>query len=139
LIVLQRLVDGICDGMKIGRDSKTEISAVWEGNSGTLTSANALLPNAMPKRFAMHCHRCREHAQSQSREISVEKIGTKEQKADALTKPLSPREHGEKRMVLVGWWLVGWLIAAQGVVCVELWRLSLSPCAEMGRKALILV
>lgn len=83
---------------------------VFEDNSGALEMANN--PKYRPRTKHLNCrfHHFREHVKDVKRpdddddcKASIEKIDTKDQRADYLTKPLDAEEHEKHRQSVQGW------------------------------------
>jgi hypothetical protein len=98
-------VKAVAVGLGLSEDLIATIqSDVWEDNSGALTLAKLEPPRYTPrsKHYALKYHWFRElvyHDDS----IRLNKIDTKEQLADILTKSLAGEHFKELRKKLMGW------------------------------------
>ena len=105
LLPLKRIVKAVAVGLGLSEDLIATIqSDVWEDNSGALTLAKLEPPRYTPrsKHYALKYHWFRElvyHDDS----IRLNKIDTKEQLADILTKSLAGEHFKELRKKLMGW------------------------------------
>jgi hypothetical protein len=78
-------------------------TTVWEDNAGALTLANLEAGRSTPrsKHYAIRMHWFRSHLKPNS--VTVQKIGTADQKADLLTKGLPTTTFESIRKLLCGW------------------------------------
>lgn len=89
-------------GMPIG-SAKTKVHCkVFEDNSGALEIAR--IPKFRPRTKHMNnrIHHFRSYV-DQTKEISIHKIGTEDQPADFLTKPLNEELNERHRYFVLGW------------------------------------
>ena len=96
LIPLQRIVIEVCKGLNLNPTKVATIkSSVWEDNAGALTLARLEPPRMTPrsKHYSIKYHWFREFVTREN--ISLNKIDTKLQLADILTKSL-PKEQFSK-------------------------------------------
>ena len=105
LLPLMRIVRAVAEGLDLGDEVISTIqSDVWEDNAGALTLAKLEPPRYTPrsKHYALKYHWFREHVYNDDC-ISLNKIDTKMQLADLLTKSLSGDRFVELRKLLMGW------------------------------------
>ena len=107
MLPLKRLVRGVAG---ILTDSSTvkivAKSDVWEDNNGALTVATMPKITPQSKFFAVKYHFFREHVKTDSNpegEIEIQKIETKHQLADIMTKGLVEASFAPLRDKLMGW------------------------------------
>ena len=104
LIPLQRIVIEVCKGLNLNPTKVATIkSSVWEDNAGALTLARLEPPRMTPrsKHYSIKYHWSREFATREN--ISLNKIDTKLQLADILTKSLPKEQFSKLRKMLMGW------------------------------------
>ena len=104
LIPLRRTVIAICEGLELSTDLISSIqSDVWEDNAGALALAKLEPPRMTPrsKHYSIKYHWFREFINSDS--IVLNKIDTKAQLADILTKSLPKEQFVVLRRLLMGW------------------------------------
>ena len=104
LILLKRIVEAAAVGLGLGDDLMATLkSDVWEDNAGALALGKLELPRYTPrsKHYAIEYHWLREYVQSG--EVVLNKIDTKYQLADLLTKSLSGENFVRLRKLLMGW------------------------------------
>ena len=105
LLPLKRIVKAVAVGLGLSEDLIATIqSDVWEDNSGALTLAKLEPPRYTPrsKHYALKYHWFRELIYYDN-SIMLNKIDTKEQLADILTKSLAGEHFKELRKKLMGW------------------------------------
>jgi hypothetical protein len=103
LLPLRRLVAEVIEPFGIDRTTISDVSMVWEDNTGVIKMCAAEYPNMTPrsKHIAVKYHWFRDHLKLG--EIEMKKIDTKEQKADIFTKGLARPEFERKRKFIMGW------------------------------------
>ena len=104
LIPLQRIVKTIMEAVGLDPDLKSTMkSEVWEDNAGALILAKLEPPRMTlrSKHYALKYHWFR--FQIKDLAIGLNKIGTKEQLADILTKGLAKVDFERLRKSLMGW------------------------------------
>ena len=104
LIPLRRTVIAICEGLELSTDLISSIqSDVWEDNAGALALAKLEPPRMTPrsKHYSIKYHWFREFINSDR--IVLNKIDTKAQLADILTKSLPKEQFVVLRRLLMGW------------------------------------
>lgn len=104
LIPLRRIVIAVCEGLELDSDLISSINSdVWEDNAGALTLAR-LEPPRMTQRskhYSIKYHWFREFVKSDK--ITLNKIDTKVQLADLLTKSIPRDQFVILRKLLMGW------------------------------------
>ena len=104
ILPLQRIIIEICDSLNLDINKKATIkSEVWEDNTGALGLAKLAPPRHMPrsKHYALKYHWFREFIHLDK--IGLNKIDTKIQVADILTKSVLSVQFEELRKLLMGW------------------------------------
>ena len=104
LIPLQRIVKTIMEAVGIDPDLKSTMkSEVWEDNAGALILAKLEPPRMTlrSKHYALKYHWFR--YKIKELDIGLNKIGTKQQLADILTKGLPKVDFQRIRLMLMGW------------------------------------
>ena len=104
LIPLKRIVIAIALGLNLDKEIIGTIkSDVWEDNAGALTLRKLELLKYTPrsKHYAIKYHWFREFIQSG--EVVLDKVDTKVQLADLLTKSLTGEHFVRLRKLLMGW------------------------------------
>jgi hypothetical protein len=104
VIPLRRLLQVMAGGAGLPEDMITTFkTTVWEDNAGALILANLDPGQTTPrsKFYDLKVHWFRSHLKPNS--ITVEKIDTKEQKADIFTKNLNQEVFERLRLLLCGW------------------------------------
>jgi hypothetical protein len=104
LIPLQRIVIEVCKCLNLNPTKVATIkSSVWEDNAGALTLARLEPPRMTPrsKHHSIKYHCFKEFVTKEN--ISLNKIDTKLQLADILTKSLPKEQFSKLRKMLMGW------------------------------------
>ena len=104
LIPLKRIIEAVAMGLNLGENLMATLkSDVWEDNAGALTLGKLELHRYTPrsKHYAIKHHWFREYVQSG--EVVLNKIDTKYQLADLLTKSLTGEHFIRLRKLLMGW------------------------------------
>jgi hypothetical protein len=104
LIPLKRIVKAVCVGLNLDSDLIATIkSNVWEDNAGALALAKLEPPRMTPrsKHYSLKYHWFREYVKEE--DIKLNKIDTKFQLADLLTKSLPKEQFAFLRKALMGW------------------------------------
>ena len=104
LIPLQRIVKDVCVGLRLEDDLTATINSnVWEDNAGALGLARLEPPRMTPrsKHYSLKYHWFREYIRTEN--IQLNKIDTKSQLADLLTKSLPKEQFINLRKSLMGW------------------------------------
>ena len=104
VLPLRSLVEVVANGCGLSNACLTTFkTTVWEDNMGALTLAN-LDPGQTTTRSKFYdskVHWFRSHLKPN--DIVVQKVETKEQRADLFTKPLLPEPFRYLRNLLIGW------------------------------------
>ena len=101
LMPIKQMVDYLNKFMKIDSKTINTFSTVFEDNSGALQLA--LEPKYRPrtKHICVKYHHFRQYVKNKT--ISIQAIGTEEQQADILTKPLAKEKFERFRRLIMGW------------------------------------
>ena len=106
LLPLRRLVEVVLEPFGLERTTTSEISMVWEDNSGVIGMVEGEYPNMTPrsKHIAVKYHWFRRFLKPDTDgtppKIFMKKIDTKNQKADIYTKGLGTTEYKSKRKMM---------------------------------------
>ena len=107
VLPLRDLVRAVAQGLKIDDDVLTQFKAsVWEDNNGALTVATMPRITPQSKFFAVKYHFFRENVKTEDNpqgEVHIQKIDTKRQLADIMTKGLVEALFVPLRDRLMGW------------------------------------
>ena len=87
--------------LEIGAITPTVRCELFEDNKGAETFANAPKMNASTKHIAIKYHHFREAVKKQI--LQIKQVGTKEQLADILTKPVDRTTLQHLRKGIMGW------------------------------------
>ena len=89
------------NGHEVGNAKPRVHCTVFEDNSGALIMAKEHKSRPRTKHIAVKYHHFREHVERG--DITVHPIGTDDQVADLLTKPLAKEKFVKHRFAMVGW------------------------------------
>jgi hypothetical protein len=103
LIPLRAILFDITDALGIQFPRASRVSTIWEDNQAAYILATTKPPRLTPrsKSLAVKYHWFREHLSPGS--IIMKPLDTKIQKANILTKALTPQKHLEERKLTLGW------------------------------------